>query len=262
MQQNKKALISGAGSGIGYEIAKKLAQRGYHLLLVSRNGKKLQSIKEDFRQKFNVEVEYMECDMSVPGAAKRIFAHFEAVLPEIEILVNNAGFGNYGEHTEIALDDNYRMLQLNVISLTEMCSLFGKAMKERKTGMILNVASTAAYQPTPYFAAYGASKSYVLNFSEAIAKELEDYNVSVTCLSPGPTDTNFFKAAQIENLKNSLLNDRMSTEEVAETGVNALFHKKLSVIPGLKSKILVFANRLISRAQSAKISKMLLASEK
>ncbi len=204
----------------------------------------------------------MESDMSIPGAAMKIFTHFQSSLPDIEILVNNAGFGNYGENVEIGLDDNYKMLQLNIISLTEMCSLFGKAMKERKSGMILNVASTAAYQPTPFLAAYGASKSYVLHFSEAIAMELKDYNVSVTCLSPGPTDTNFFKTAHIENINNSLLNDRMSAEKVAEIGVNALFRKKLSVITGLKSNFLALANRLIPRKLAVNISKKIMSAKK
>ena len=134
-------------------------------------------------------------------------------------------------------------------------------MKSRKTGKILNIASTAAYQPTPYFAAYGASKSYVLNFSEALAKELEDYNVSVTCLSPGPTETNFFTVAKMNDINISHMNNRLSAKKVAEVGINALFDKKLSIISDFKSKFLVFSNRFAPRSIVANISKTMMKSK-
>ena len=256
----KTALITGATSGIGYEMAKILAEKAYNLVLVSRNKKSLSLIKDDFKTKYGIDVGYIVMDLSIPNATNIVFEKLKNDKTDIEILINNSGFANYGEHTNISLKENYELLQLNIIALTEMCSLFGREMKKRKSGMILNIASTAAYQPTPYFASYGASKSYVLNFSEALSKELEDFNVIVTCLSPGPTETNFFKVAKINDIDNKHLNKRMSAKKVAEIGINALFNKKISVIPSLKSRFLVFSNRFASRSMVASISKNIMKS--
>ena len=230
-------------------------------MLVSRNKKKLASVKNDFQNKYGIVVDYIDIDLSVIGAANTVFNKVKEKETEIEILINNSGFANYGEHTDISIRENYELLQLNIIALTEMCSLFGSEMKKRKSGMILNVASTAAYQPTPYFAAYGASKSYVLNFSEAISKELEDFNVFVSCLSPGPTETNFFNVAKMEDITNKHMSNRLSAKYVAEIGLKSLFNKKISVIPGFKSKFLVFSNRFASRSMVASISKNIMKSK-
>ena len=256
----KYTLITGATSGIGYEMAKILAKKKHNLLLVSRNKQKLETIQKDFETQYHIDVSFIDIDLSVPNASKTVYDKVKKSDSEIEILINNSGFGTYGEHTEIDVNENYRLLQLNIIALTEMCSLFGADMKNRKSGMILNVASTAAYQPTPYFAAYGASKSYVLNFSEAIAKELEDYNVSVTCLSPGPTQTNFFKVAKIKTTKSGQMKDsnKVSAKDVAEMGIKAMFDKKLSVIFGFKNNFLAFSNRFAPRSFVACISKRIM----
>ena len=151
------------------------------------------------------------------------------------------------------------MIHLNIITLTELCFYFGKVMKKKKNGFILNIASIAAYQPNPYLASYGASKSYVLNFSEALSKELEDYNIKVTCLSPGTTDTAFFTEANITNTDKGFFakKGRMSPVKVAETGIKALFHNRLSVVPGLKNKLFAISNRFATRKMIANISKML-----
>ena len=258
---NKTALITGATSGIGYEMAKILAKNKYNLLLVSRNKQKLTSIKADFESKYSIEVVFKEVDLSIPCAAQKVYDMVITDKIKIDILINNSGFANYGEHTNISIKENYKLLQLNIIALSEMCTLFGADMKSRKTGKILNIASTAAYQPTPYFAAYGASKSYVLNFSEALAKELEDYNVSVTCLSPGPTETNFFTVAKMNDINISHMNKRLSAKKVAEVGINALFDKKLSIISDFKSKFLVFSNRFAPRSIVANISKTMMKSK-
>jgi len=254
----KYAIITGATSGIGYEMAKILAKKNHNLIIVSRNKNKLEAIKTDFETNFNINVEYLAIDLSVPKAAKEV--HDKTKIYDIEILINNSGFANYGEHCKINLQENYKLLQLNIIALTELCALFGADMKDKKSGMILNVASTAAYQPTPYFAAYGASKSYVLNFTEALAKELEENNVSVTCLSPGATDTSFFDVAKISEIENSQLRKsaRQSAKEVAEIGINAMFNKKLSVIPGFKNNFLAFSNRFVPRSFVVSISKKIM----
>jgi len=254
----KYALITGATSGIGYEMAKILAEKNRNLILVSRNQEKLKTLKNDFESKFSIKVEILAKDLSTPNAAQEVYNNTKDF--EINILINNSGFANYGEHTQISLKENHKLLQLNIIALSEFCTLFGADMKKNKDGRILNIASTAAYQPTPYFAAYGASKSYVLNFSEALAKELEDFNVSVTCLSPGATDTSFFEVANMENIQNSQLKKsaRQSAHEVAQIGIEAMFNKKLSVIPGFKNQFLAFSNRFAPRTLVATISKSIM----
>ena len=254
----KYALITGATSGIGYEMAIILADKKWNLLLVSRNSDKLKQIASDLETQFDIEVRFLESDLSLPHAAQKVYNESQNL--QIDILINNAGFANYGEHCQIDVAENYRLLQLNIVALTELCALFGSDMKKAQKGMILNIASTAAYQPSPYFAAYGASKSYVLNFSEALAKELENYQVSVTCLSPGATDTSFFEVAKIDDIKNTQLKKsaRQSAQEVAQIGIEAMFSKKLSVIPGFKNKFLAFSNRLAPRPLVAKIAKQIM----
>jgi len=238
-------LITGATSGIGYDFAVIFAEKGYDLFLASRNQKKLDEIKSDLEAKHNISVTIMPIDLSKARSARKVFEETRRQKIVIDVLINNAGFGIQGEHVDLEMTNVEAMLQLNITTLTELCTLFGSEMKKKKAGYILNVASTGAFQPTPYFAAYAATKSYVLNFSEAIAKELEDYNVVVTCLSPGTTDTNFFEAAGVGDREKGFWANsaRMSSGDVAMFGVNALFSRKLSVVSGLKNSILVFSNR-------------------
>jgi short-subunit dehydrogenase len=254
----KFTLITGATSGIGYEMAKILAKKGNNLLLVSRNKEKLQNIQTEFTKGFKIELDYIVMDLSKANAAKNVFDKVQVKNYFIEILINNSGFATYGEHVDIDLTENQKLLQLNIVALTEMCALFGAKMKEKKSGKILNIASTAAYQPTPYISAYGASKAYVLNFSEALAKELEDYQVSVTCLSPGPTESNFFKAAKMDKNELEFMNKKMSSEKVAQIVIKAMYDKKLSKISGFKNWFLTFSNRFAPRSMVAYISKRIM----
>ena len=146
-----------------------------------------------FRSGLGAEVVEQTADLSEPSAAQALFDRTQRLGLRVDGLVNNAGFGVVEEHVEIDPERMYRMLQLDVVAVAELCHRYGREMKERRSGRILNIASTAAFQPTPFFAAYGAAKAFVLNFSEALAKEMEDYQVSVSCLAPGPTDTAFFE---------------------------------------------------------------------
>ena len=217
-------------------------------------------MKLTFEERYGIAVTTMSIDLAKPSSALKVFEETLSRKIDISVLVNNAGVGLHGEHTDIDLHKVEEMIQLNVVSPTELCSLFGSEMKKKKNGYILNVASTAAYQPSPYIAAYGATKSYVLNFSEALAKELEDYNVVVTCLSPGPTDTNFFKVVDIRGIDEKKTgfwakNNRMQSREVAEIGVNALYAKKLSCVAGNWNALFAFGNRLAPRKAAACVSK-------
>ena len=259
---NKYALITGASSGIGYEMAKILAAKNINLLLVSRNENKLKDLQKNLSSQYKIEVEYLPLDLSEINSALQLYEYTQGKNLEIDILINNAGVGLYGEHSEIDINDISKMLQLNIISLSELSHYYSAEMKKRKSGRILNIASTAAYQPTPYFAAYGASKSYVLNFSEAMAKELEEYNITVSCLSPGATDTNFFSAFDNSVANNTHLNQnsRVSVEAVAQIGIDIMFAGKLSKITGKMNAFKAFSTRFASRKQVVNISKKVMQS--
>lgn len=256
-------LITGATSGIGNDFAHIFAEKGYDLFLASRNLEKMESIKKNLEDKHGINVAIMSIDLAKPSSALRVYEETIARKIDIQVLVNNAGFGVAGEHVDMDRRKVEEMIQLNVTTPTELCSLFGQQMKKTRKGYILNVASTAGYQPMPYAVVYGATKSYMLNFSEALAKELEDYNVIVTSLSPGPTETKFFDAFGVEGLheiKNGIWvkSNLMKSRKVAEIGVNALFAKKLSVVAGNRNALLAFGNRLVPRSLSANVSKKLM----
>ena len=260
MKNDKTVLITGASSGIGRELTNEFYQRGYNLVLVGRNEEKLQNVKNTFKDSERF-ITIIAADLSKKGAARILFEKLENKNIEVNILVNNAGTGLFGEHVALSPDKIEEMLALNITNLTLLCAFFGSKMKKRRSGYILNVASTAAYQPVPWLSAYAASKSYVLNFSEALSKEMEEYEVTVTCLSPGHTATNFFNSAGIGDETKGFFSakSRMTAEEVAKFGIDILFAKKISAIPGFKNKFLAFINRIAPRAVVASISKKLLS---
>ncbi|RYZ07103.1 MAG: SDR family NAD(P)-dependent oxidoreductase [Myxococcales bacterium] len=255
------ALVTGASGGIGFELAKGLRARGYELLLVSSDGEKLAKASAALKAEPGAgSVHFAALDLAEPGAAQSVWAFTTGLGLEVDVLINNAGFGIYGEHAELDPERLVRMLQLNVTTLAELCLSYGKRMKERGQGRILNVASTAAYQPTPFFAAYGASKAFVLAFSEALAKEMEDYAVSVTCLSPGPTATAFFGDLERRGLSNVHFQPavRDSAAAVAEVGLDALFSGSLSRIVGTKNYWRAWSARLAPRSVVASIAKSMM----
>ena len=254
------ALITGASSGIGLEMARILAARGYDLVLVSRNAARLEARAQTIASETDAKVQTLAVDLAESGSARRVF-HFTAEQGlEIDVLINNAGVGLFGEHVSLNLDASQAMLQLNVTSVCDLCLLYGQEMRARGRGRILNVASTAAYQPTPYFAAYGASKSFVLNFSEALAKELESEGVTVSCLSPGPTDTGFFHAMDERGVHNGHFDKRgrHDARKVAEMGIELMLAGKLSKIVGILNALRSFSGRLAPRSVVASISKKLM----
>ena len=230
--KKETVLITGATSGIGNDMAHIFAEKGYDLFLASRNREKMDAIKGKLEALHKIEVNTLPIDLAIPASACRLYEETISRNMEISVLVNNAGFAVYGEHVDQDPDRSAQVIHLNTVTLTQLCLLFGREMKKRRRGYILNVASTAAYQPTPFTAVYGATKSYVLSFSEALAQELEDYSVVVTCLSPGPTDTNFFEAVGVQDILDSrktgiwAKNNLMESRRVAEIGVNAPFCEK------------------------------------
>lgn len=254
---NNLALITGASSGIGREMAGLLAERNHDLVLVSRSGNKLEELAIEIEKQHKVTVHSFAIDLAERGSANQVFSFIQEKGRDVDVLINNAGVGLLEKHTEIDIDELGKMLQLNIVTVCDLCRLFGKEMKRRKRGRILNIASTAAYQPTPFFAAYGASKSFILNFSEALAKELEDYGVTVSCLSPGPTDTGFFTAIDKRGVKNGHFSkdSRHNVKTVAAIGIDMMFKGRLSRIVGVKNYLMAFSNRFAPRTMVASVAK-------
>jgi short-subunit dehydrogenase len=261
MKSPTTTLLTGASGGIGLEIARLLAARGHRLVLASRGAAKLREVADTLRRNHGIEVVTKAIDLSEDGAAQRLFDFTENARLRIDMLVNNAGFGMVEEHVAIDALRLHRMLQLNVVAVAELCHRYGAQMKQQRGGRILNIASAAAYQPTPYFAAYGASKAFVLNFSEALAKELEDFGVSVSCLSPGPTDTAFFDEVDPRRIAGGHhfgKTRRADPRTVAQAGVDLMLGGGLSQVVGPGNRALVFANRFTPRVVVAAVSKRLL----
>jgi short-subunit dehydrogenase len=261
MNHDTTTLITGGSGGIGLEMARLLAARGHRLLLVSRDAGRLEAVASELHRTYGTEVLVHAMDLSAPGAAQSLFEHTQRQEVRIDALVNNAGFGIVEEHVAIEAAQIQQMLQLDVVAVAELCHRYGGEMKRRRAGRILNVASTAAFQPTPYFAAYGAAKAFVLNFSEALAKELEDHDVSVGCLAPGPTDTAFFDGVDPRRIAGGHFfgkAGRADPREVAAAGVELLLGGGLTRVVGLANRVMILGNRFVPRSMVATVSKRML----
>src|SRR5271167_2160473 len=195
--ERKTALITGASFGIGLELARIFARESYNLILVARSADKLRQLASELEKSHGTRSLILATDLTEPGAPAYVLDQTTRADLQVDVLVNNAGFGQYGLFAENDLEDCLRQIQLNVTTLTHLTRLYLPAMIERKTGGILNVASTAAFQPGPLMAVYFATKAYVLHFSEALANELHGKGVTVSCLCPGPTATEFQKRANL-----------------------------------------------------------------
>ncbi len=252
------ALITGASGGIGYELAELFAKDGHNLVLVARSADKLKEIAENFQSKFKITVHIVPMNLSSPDAPNELYHYLERNSIRVDYLVNNAGYGTFGKFNEIEVQEELEMIQLNITALTHLSKLFLKGMIERKFGRILNVASTASFQPGPLMAVYYASKSYVLFLSEALANELKGTGVTITVLCPGPTKTGFQSRAKIEKTKlvrsSGLM---MDAEKVARIGYKGLMKGKTVVIPGIANKILAQSNRFSPRKLSTEIVRFL-----
>ncbi len=236
---NKTALITGASLGIGLEFAKIFAKNNHDLVLVARSADKLNALSNEITSANpNVKVLVISMDLSIPNSGLEIFNELKQKNIQIDVLVNNAGFGDYGFFHESKLERQLQMIDLNVRSLTELTHLFGKLMVARKEGKILNVASTAAFQPGPLLSVYYATKHFVLAFSEGLANEWKDYGVTVSVLCPGPTESGFQDAANMGNSK-LFKNFKMPTShDVAQYGYEALMAGKTVAVHGTMNKIL------------------------
>ncbi|HEV7239207.1 MAG TPA: SDR family oxidoreductase [Thermoanaerobaculia bacterium] len=247
------ALITGASSGIGLDLAHLFAQDGHDVVLVARSEDKLHELAKELEAKHKIAADVIAVDLARPDAPARIFER----APAIDFLVNNAGFGNSGKFAETDLQAELEMIQVNVTALTHLTKLFLPPMLQRGRGRILNVASTAAFQPGPLMAVYYATKAYVLSFSEAIAEELRGTGVTVTALCPGPVATGFQKTANLGSQTLLKLMRPVSSMSVARTAYRALMRGQRVVIPGLKNKIGVQSIRITPRALATKVVRAL-----
>ncbi len=245
---NETVLVTGASSGIGWELAKCFAADGSRLVLTARNAEALESLAAELRRTHQVEVFVLNADLSHPETPERIFKDLQGRGIAVDVLVNNAGFGAWGRFAELPLPRQLEMLQVNITALTQLTGLFLPGMAQRQRGGILNVASVAGFLPGPGMAVYYATKACVLSFTEALAEELSGTNVTVTALCPGPTTTNFGKVARINKAERKIRMARMSAEAVAVHGHRAFRKKRVLAVPGLQNHLLIFLTRLAPRS--------------
>lgn len=232
------ALVTGASKGIGRSIALELASRKTDLLLVARNEELLRSLCETIQRDHNVICHYLALDLSAPHAPEQVYNWCLTNGYDVGILVNNAGYGLSGAFEKYSLADHLNMMQLNMNVVVEMTYHFLPGLKKQQKAYILNIASSAAYQAVPYLSAYAATKSFVLQFSRGLHLELKGTPVSVTCVSPGATDTSFVDRANIGAKGLQLAGKfNMQPAEVARIAVNAMFKGKTEVITGFLNKI-------------------------
>jgi hypothetical protein len=246
MPDRKTALITGASFGIGLELARIFARENYNLVLVARTGDKLRQLASEIEKAHGTRSLVLATDLTEPGAATYALDQTTRANITVDVLVNNAGFGQYGLFAENDLEECLRQVQLNVTTLTHLTRLYLPEMLERKGGRILNVSSTAAFQPGPLMAVYFATKAYVLHFSEALSNELQGTGVTVTCLCPGATATEFHKRANASGMR-FLRMGSMDARTVAEDGYRALMAGKPVVISGFKNWLVAQSVRFSPR---------------
>ncbi len=246
------ALITGASSGIGKCFAEALGARKHNLVLVARSRAKLQVLAEDLHSRHGIEAVTLDADLSVPGSASALAGRLADEKIDVDLLVNNAGFGARGEFWKLPLDRQQEMLRLNIFAVLELTHRLLPAMMERRRGGVINVSSTAGFQPVPYTSVYGATKAFVTSFSMALAEELRPYGIKVVTLCPGGTKTNFFVAGDYK--KRTLPGGLQPPEEVVANALHALDRKGGLVVPRFMNKLSVFSQRLAPRSLVTRVT--------
>jgi len=251
----KYALITGASRGIGKSIAEQLAAKGNNLLLISRSEDTLKELKNSLIQRYKVNVEYLAVDLSSRDSAQQIYSWYTSKEYKIDILVNNAGYGIWGVFDTLSIQSQMEMLQINMLTIVQLTHILLPELKSHQNAYILNVASTAAYQAVPTLSLYAASKSFVLNFTRGIRLELQGTGVSVSCLSPGPTATNFVEQAGMSDaIKKKSEAFSMSADKVAEIGIKGMYKGVPEIIPGLLNKIIAIVTAWVPKYVTEKIA--------
>jgi uncharacterized protein len=250
------AVVTGASAGIGRELADILAREGHDLVLVARRETELKALAEELHRRHGATSTIAAVDLSQPDAADQIVAAIGAGTP-VDVLVNNAGFGGHGAFAERPRGDEQRMLAVNVVALTDLTRVLLPGMVARSRGRVLNVGSTAAFQPGPFMAVYYATKAYVLSFSQALAEETRGTGVTVTCLCPGVTTTEFQQVAGVEDVPLTKGPLSMSARDVAEAAYSGMSRGRLIVIPGVHNKVGAQATRIAPRQVMLKVVRRL-----
>lgn len=242
------ALITGASKGIGKAIAFELAKRNFNILLTARSVELLQSVVDEIKKTYPVEVKFFPLDLLEKDAPQKLYNWCTENNFDVSILINNAGFGLSGTLTTSSLEKNTNLLQLNIVAPTQLCQLFMPLLQKHEKGFIMNIASTAAYQSVPYLNIYSASKAYVKSFSRGLSRELAGTNISVICISPGPTDTDWAATANVPNKVLKMADKlNMSPEVVAKKAVKAMFKKRTEIVLGFTNKMGVFLSWLLPK---------------
>ena len=250
------ALITGASSGIGYELALLFAKNGHNLILVARQENKLIQLADDLKRNYLIEILITSLDLSQTDAAEEIFRQVQEKSIHVNYLVNNAGFYVKGAFSETSWEKEQKLIQLQCLNHAQLTKLFLPAMLKQGKGGILNICSTGSFVPGPYNAVYCAAKSFVLSFSEAIAEEVSGSGVTITALCPGGTNTDF---QDFSKRRKSIFFPIMKASRVAKTGYKALMKGKRVVIPGMYNKIQVFLIRFIPRNLVSKLTGLMVA---
>jgi uncharacterized protein len=253
----KTALITGASSGLGAEFGRQFAGRGCSLILVARRFERLQELKTEIAGRYGVLVECIEMDLTEAGTPQQLYSRLKESGQVVDILVNNAGLGLFGKFCDTPWERLHQMLELDIVTLTQLTRLYAADMLIRNSGFILLIGSTGSFQPTPTYAAYSAAKSYVLSFGEALHYELRDTGVKCTVLCPGVTRTEFFQVAgqKLTSYQRAMV---MEGKDVVRIGIDALLKGRASVVPGWSNAFMAWGTRFLPRQALAAISARLM----
>lgn len=251
-------LITGASSGIGEVFARKLAARGHNVLLVARSEDKLITLCNELGRSNSIRAQYVALDLSQPESPARLFEEAERRSLQVDMLINNAGFGSMDEFAKLDLSRELNMIDLNIKSLVDLTYRFIQPMLERKEGTIINVASTAAFQPVPYMATYAATKAFVLSFSEALWEENRSHGIKVMALCPGVTDTNFFEAARGQKPPARV---SQTPEDVVDTALRGLARGRSHIISGWTNFLMTQSERLAPRSLITRVAGRMMRSQ-
>ena len=256
--KNSTALITGSSGGIGEEFARQFAARQVNLVLVARRADKLAELRDGLLERHpGLQVDVVTADLSVPGSATELVSKVSDLGRQIDVLINNAGIGLHGDFADQEAEQNAAQIQLNCVTLVELTALYLPAMIKARRGLVLNVASTAAFQPIPGMAVYGATKAFVLSFTEAIWKETTGSGVRVLALCPGATETEFFARTGDEFLTSG----RQTSKQVVDTAMAALDKSTPTVVSGLKNTLLATGYRFTPRRVMLEVSHRLMKSD-
>ncbi|MDX2049101.1 MAG: SDR family oxidoreductase [Chitinophagaceae bacterium] len=243
------ALVTGSAKGIGRGIAEELSKRNYNLLLIDMDEKGLNTTANDLQNRYKVTVQILPIDLSSTGAVGKIKAWSQPHHGQLQVVVNNAGFGLNGPFNELPLAEQLNIIDVNIKALVEMSHTFIPVLNKQQKGYLMNLGSNAGYQAVPYLCIYAASKAFIVSFTRGIRYELRNSNVSVTCLTPGSTTSNFMDRARMgEHLRKTAVKYEIPAEEVARLGVKGLFEGKAEVITGFKTKLSTVLSRLAPKS--------------